>query len=53
MMVRLWFSDPNVDILNELRKDERTIPEYVEVFQMAVIPTCIKQAIKPVFSDPI
>ena len=53
MMVRLWFSDPNVDILNELRKDERAIPEYVEVFQMAAIPTCIKQAIKPVFFDPI
>lgn len=45
MMTRLWFSSPQLELLNELRKGEKPIPEYQAAYKYAKIPTLMKKTL--------
>ena len=43
-MTRLWFSSPQLELLNELRRGEKPIPEYQKAYQYAKVPTWMKRS---------
>lgn len=50
MLTRIWFASPNLEIVNELRKGEKPIPEYQQAFKYAKVPLWMKKTVASVDS---